>query len=243
MGMRSSKYGISGGALSLTVGALLAAFGTHTALAAPIGSLQDLMNLNPNGIDIGNYKFYDFTYAGLPPAGSPGQAPLASEITVSLPDSVQTIGLQFSADWQSSGGISQESTISYFVHSLSADPLKFVSAVTVSFDGSALLPGIHTAAYETDTLKDINGNVIDTLQLQDDGMSNMIDFSKSLAINPSLQDVQVIKDLLVTSDTNGISGISVSDNTFVTPVGQSPEPASIGLFAVAGMGLLRRRRA
>ncbi|MDB5290201.1 MAG: hypothetical protein JWL69_1442, partial [Phycisphaerales bacterium] len=166
-------------------------------------------------------------------------------ISVGAPDD-SSIGLDFSAGWASIGGYDQESKIIYKVHAINNAPFQFIFGVGVSFNGSTPVPGAGTFAQETDTLTDTFGNAIANLPpivILDDGSPASVDSAMSAAINPSLQDIRVSKDILVHSASgNGVSTISVSNNTFVTPVLPAPEPASIGIFALAGLGLLGRRR-
>ncbi|MDB5174903.1 MAG: hypothetical protein JWN51_3676 [Phycisphaerales bacterium] len=245
MGIRGFKRGVSMKVLSLAAAAVLAGVGARAASAAPLGTLQDLINDGAAGVTIGNYQFYGFQYQGIPTAG-PNPAPTASQITVSLPDNVQTIGLQFSAVWQSVLGLNQESKINYYVHALNAEPLQFFAGVGVSFNGAVPIPGTSTFAQETDILTDTAGVPLANftpITVFDDGTSASIDSSKSVSIAQGIRDIGIFKDITVSSSQDGgLSTISVSNNTFVTPVGQSPEPASLGLFAVAGVGLLRRRQ-
>jgi hypothetical protein len=243
--MGTRKCTLGGLKLGLTAVGLLAGLG-RPAMATPIpgySNLDQLINPSPATVTLGNYQFSSFTYDGIPPDG-PNPAPTAANVSVDAPDS-PSIGLNFSAPWASVGGFNQESVITYKVHALNNTPFQFIFGVGVQFNGAAPVPGSGTYAKEIDTLTDSAGNPIANLppiELYDDGSAASIDSAMSAPIDPSLQDIIVHKDILVVSGADGASTISVSNNTFITPVGNSPEPASLGVFALASAGLLGRRR-
>lgn len=243
MGMR--KCNIGGLKLSLAAVGLFAALASP-AVATPIlgySTLDQLVGPPAATVSLGNYQFSTFSYDYNPKTG-PNPAPDAAHVAVDAPD-FPSIGLNFSAPWASIGGLDQESIITYKVHAQNNTPFQFIFGVGVQFNGAAPTPGSGTYAQEIDTLFDGNGNRLTDLPqitLYDDGSPASIDSAMSAPIDPALQDIIVQKDIIVHSGPDGASTISVSNNTFITPVGNSPEPASLGVFALAAAGLLGRRR-
>jgi len=68
--------------------------------------------------------------------------------------------------------------------------------------------------------------------------------NSSLTLASPQQGIFVSKDIQVVSGVNGIATISWVDNTYHSTAGGPiiPEPASMGVLSVMGLGLLARRR-
>ncbi|HWE96752.1 MAG TPA: PEP-CTERM sorting domain-containing protein [Tepidisphaeraceae bacterium] len=231
---------------SLSVGALsLAPRANAVPVSIPgISTLQDLINTGNAGIIIGDKQFYNFQYTG---TTGTNPAPLATQITVLQPDAAIQ-GFRFSANWSSAGGQNQDSLISYSVHVLDSAPLDFVGPVGLDFDGTATGgppsgPGLDVSTV-TEKVISLDGFTnYGTLNVIDFGPGNPSDIdSTSSTPIAGLRDIRLTKDIQVRSSATsfeaGTATITFVDNTFQ----QVPEPASIGLLAIAAGGILARRR-
>lgn len=220
-----------------------------TVQAAPIpgaATVQDLINLNqgdPNdgvpqgGVVVDGLQFYDFQYAETGTNG--GVAPTASQVGVqTAPGPAGSSGLEFSFDWTAAAGTGMLSTIRYKVHS--TNPLQPVDRVGAFFDGDVPGPSsTATFAQVTETVRDLQGNVLGMIGLFNDGNAAGTDRQAgSLDLAPPRQDLDLSKAIRVRSDTAGVATISIVDNTFRVV----PEPASLGLIALGGVLTLRRAR-
>ena len=232
------------GSLGLSILAALVGLGVSTASASPIpgiSSLQDLINRGPalqNGIVIGDKTFYNFAYQGS------SNGPTPSQISVGQPPGPD-IGLQFSYAWFSENGLAEDSVIQYCVHVNvpPAPPGTAIDAVTLTFNGTAPVPGALTGSAVTETVTDLQGHVLANFGVFDDGAGGLTNIDQRTAtITPPQGDICVTKDIQLNSAAisagGGVATISVVDNTYH----QIPEPAAIGLLSLGGLGLLRRRR-
>ena len=243
------------GALSLCIVAIIG-WGVSSVRAAAVplpanATLQDLINLNASGgIVMGNFTFSDFSFT--PTSGSPtNPAPTASQISVSAAPGPNT-GLTFNSFWESVPGGNQDGIIRYAVQVSQGN---VIDQVNLGFNGAAPVPGPGTNASVTETVSTLltagnvptgPGTAIGQLTVTNNtstGSTTTNNSSLTLAPSPQ-QGIFVSKDVQVVSGANGIATISWVDNTYHSTAGGPiiPEPASIGLFSVMGLGLLARRR-
>lgn len=222
--------------------AILAAVPASFTSAAPIigvNTVQDLVALGSTGVTIGDYTFYDFSYAH-----SGAGSPTASQVDVETspgPD----MGLRFSSSfWSASNGANIDSLIRYKVHIEDGIPQDAIDGVGLSFDGTASPAGTTTFATVTETVQKLDLTVLHNFSVFNDGAGpGADDNSESRAIAPPLRDLVMSKDIQVVAGLAGEGGgtatIGVVDNTFHSVV---PEPASLALCGLAAGALLVRRR-
>lgn len=235
--------------LALIVMALVG-FTAMAVSAAPISqfTLQDLINTGSTGITVGDKQFYDFTYAPsgtIPPSLSGNNVnpapPLASQITVSSLTS-PNIGLQFAFGWNSSDGYIMDSLIGYKVHVLNGTPQQLIDQVHLDFNGAVSAPGTGTHASVVETIRTLSGAPLGQISVYSDGVTTKL--HDTAFLSPPLRDIQVTKDIMVSSTPRSIGGttstISFVDNTYHQT--EVPEPVSIAFMALSAACILRRRQ-
>jgi hypothetical protein len=244
------------GISSLCIVAAIICWGASGASAAAVplpanATLQDLINLNASGgVQVGNFTFSDFSFT--PTTGSPtNPAPAASQISVSTAPG-PNVGLTFNSFWESIPGGNQDGIIRYAVQVAQGT---VIDQVNLGFNGAAPVPSVGTNASVTETVSTLlttgnntpvgPGNAIGQLTVSNSVATGSTTTNNStLTLAAPQQGIFVSKDVQVVSGPNGISTISWVDNTYHSTQGGPiiPEPASIGLLGVMGVGLLARRR-
>jgi hypothetical protein len=253
---RKPLIGVKEVALSLCMIAGLSGLGASTTHAAPVplpanATLSTLIGLNASGgVQIGNFIFSDFSFAGTSgnPTGNP--APTASQITVTAAPG-PNVGLTFNSFWQSVPNGLQDGNIRYAVQVTAGN---VIDQVNLAFNGAAPLPSAGTLASVTESVSTLltTGNNVPVgpgTTIGQLATSNSVATGPTTTNNASLTlpvpqtGIFVSKDVAVVSGANGIATISFVDNTYhSTAGGPIPEPATIGLLGMMGMGLLARRR-
>jgi len=224
-----------------------------SAAAVPLpanATLQDLINLNASGgVQIGNFIFSDFSYSASSSPSNP--APTATNISVSTAPG-PNVGLTFSSFWESVFGGNQDGIIRYAVQVAQGN---VIDQVNLGFNGAAPVPSTGTNASVTETVATLltTGNNVPTgpgTAIGQLTVNNSVSTGSTTTNNSSLtlaspqQGIFVSKDIQVVSGVNGIATISWVDNTYHSTAGGPiiPEPASMGVLSVMGLGLLARRR-
>lgn len=215
-------------------------------------SLSDLLpgGQSANGFTIGDKRYSAFTFA------SSGSAPLQPrDVNVRVTSSDASPGvagddrysIQFTFGLDAFPGERTDLVICYRVDV--TDPAMAINQVGLRFNGSVPSQGPGDAAASViETVQTTDGSDIapgapvdDTLVLDvfNDGPGRLADDNSDfVAVNPA-RSLLFCKDILVSSRPDGgYAAISIVDNI----VDQVPEPSMLGLAALAGGGLLLRRR-
>lgn len=224
---------------TVAVACATSAMAASAKAAAVSYTLDQLIGDGTTGVVIGDKQFYDFSYIAAPPGGT--GVPTAGQITVT-PTTGSPEGLRFSFNWTASAGDRIDSVISYGVHTLTTVPQNFISGVGLDFNGTATgSSGANsslTNASVVEQIMDLHGNDLGKVSVIDFGTGDPRNRDSSLfTLASPARDVFVSKDISVVSNGGGTATITFVDNTFP----QVPEPASLGVLAMGGLLMLRRR--
>ena len=208
---------------------------TGIAGAAPI----TLADLGSGSLSEGNLTFSDFSVSA-PVAIGTATAPGASGISVETYTAGGKVGLKFDGFWMASGtGFNLAfSTINFKVHAADGHQ---ITGATLNLMGSTVI-GTGEAF--------INENVhcSNPLILPDSVGQYMTqnpgDWSDNGAFTTGLgyQDVWVVKSITAQAIDPAMGLITVSQFGQLFDVTHTPEPASLTLLSIGGLGLLIRRR-
>jgi len=240
--MRRSTYRV----LAAVVGVACAGIAGATQAASVNTTLDTLVagGSSASGLTVGDKHYSDFTFS------SSGDAPVAANnVDVSLVssdgDNHYQLRFTFARDQlDASANQTTDVVIGYKVEVLGT---QLINRVGLAFDSS--VTGSQAAASVIESVRTTDGSDLvlgdpvsdqENLSVFNDGSGGLGDnSSSSLAVNPT-RSLQFEKDILVSSRPNGGRVIiSTVDNT----VDQVPEPTSLALVGIAGVGLLLRRRA
>lgn len=206
-----------------------------------------------SGFTIGDKRYSGFEFS------STGSHPLvpsdvnvrvtSSDTNAAIPGD-ETYALQFTFGMDAFPGERTDLVLSYRVDV--TDPSMFINRVGLGFNGSVPSQGpgnaaatvietVSTAPAGLDGPPVAPGSLSDTaiIDVYNDGPGRLADDNQdSIAVNPT-RTLFFTKDILVSSQENGgYVAISVVDNV----INQIPEPSMLGVVALAGGGLLFRRR-
>lgn len=236
------------GLLACLVSGVALAAGAVDAGAAQIQTTLNTLlpgGTNANGLTLGDKRYSNFTFSA---SGIPTQG-LAEAVNVTLSDDSAPNRhlLRFSTAGDglvANPGDSIDLVICYDVNVLGTQR---INGVGLSFQSTVAPSGGDAAASVVETVQTLDGSILrpggtsdmEILSVVNDGAGPLEDrLSSTLGVNPAA-GLRFCKDILVSSRPDGGRvAITVVDNF----VDQVPEPGAVGLLAVAGFGLLARRR-
>ena len=182
---------------------------------------------------VGSETYSNFGYTGTSnppgfaiPAGSVGVVPLSSPS-----------GLQFSAGWLAStatGIMEQDSLFQFTVTSNTP-----MTSLTLAIGGASFIGTGEVIVAETACLGAMlpacTGGQIITLSVFDDSSGQQLVDSANFA---GVNEISVSKDLTVAAGTNGEATVSVLSDQFGQGQATVPEPGTLSMLGLGGLGLL-----
>jgi hypothetical protein len=216
-------------------------------------SLPELLagGASSGGFTIGDKRYSGFEFSS---TGSHPLVPSDVNVRVTSSDSNTAIpgddqyALQFTFGLDAFPGERTDLVIGYRVDVL--DPTMFINRVGLRFNGSVPSQGpgnaaatvietVRSASPDIDVAPGLPFSDTAVIDVYNDGPGRLADDnSDSIAVNPT-RTLFFTKDILVSSQaTGGYVAVSVVDNI----INQIPEPSMLGVVALAGGGLLFRRR-
>lgn len=209
--------------LILIVAALPARAAVISLASLTSPTVQTLIGSGSDGVTVGPFRFYDFTFAG---SSSTTGARSAAQVAVQ-PVTDDGFGLRFLSSWFAAGGSTVADVITYKLQLL--DPSLSVGQFSLFSDGTAPLPAAGTFASTSLSARKTGGAIAGrVLSTFDDGHTTPIDTTQSdLAVDGASfapQALLSITNAITTTSTGGAAfgaaTASVVENTFVAV----PEP-------------------
>jgi hypothetical protein len=210
--------------------------------AIPTPTVQTLVSLDSDGVDVGLYHLFDFTYTGtaVPPAW---QIQVQAIAATPAGGNAFDVGIRLVCPWVANPGQVIANVLTYRLELL--DPSQPLDQISLFSDGTAPLPGRGTFVTSSMTARTAAATIIGrTVRTYDGGQAtpNANYDADTASFAPQTQTLSIIDTLLVKSgSTDGIATANVVENTFASV----PEPQRIAWApAVAGiiMVMLTRRR-
>jgi hypothetical protein len=231
---------------------LLATVVVRPAHAAPIVQLsaissptvQTLISLGSDGVDVGPYHLFDFTYSGtaVPAAWQVGVQPIAE---TPVAGDAFDVGIRLLCPWFATSSQIISNSISYKLELL--DPTQPLDQISLFSDGTAPVPGAGTYAGSSLTAWTAAATVVGrTLRTLDNGQTSSND-SDTVSFTPQTEPLTIIESVLVASGSaNGVATANVIENTFASvpePPRTAWAPAIAGIIVVMLTRRRNRRRA
>lgn len=215
--------------------------GIGSASACVSGTWAEYLALNPNSCTIDDKTFSNFSYSysphdfGIPPA-SLSVEPITTQFNP---------GFRWTAAWNVSNGSGVPTQDSFIDYTVTVNPGgNLITDVSLSMGGASFFGTGSARVDETICVgamfPSCGGGTTYQLTVYDNGQQGFKPFDEVTFAGATEIDVE--KDVELTSGTNGGASLSMVSNQFSEQ--QTPEPSSILLFgsgALAFAGVLRRK--
>jgi hypothetical protein len=184
---------------------------------------------------IQDQTYSNFGYTGT--SNPPGFQIPAGSVGVTPINTPGNPGLQFSAGWLAStatGIMEQDSLFQFTVNSTTP-----ITDLTLAIGGASFIGTGEVIVAETACLGALlpacTGGQLITLTVFDDSQGQQLVDTANFA---GVTEISVSKDLTVAAGTNGEATVSVLTDQFSEGTQTVPEPGTLSMFALGGLGLL-----
>lgn len=206
-----------------------------TAFASNCTSTTYDVYISQGSCGINDQVYSAFAYVGT--SNPPGFSIPAGSVQVTPITTPGNPGLQFSAGWLASTGsgvLEQDSLFEFQVNSTSP-----ITDLTLTIGGASFIGTGEVVVAETACLGAIlpacTGGQLITLTVFDDAAGQQLTDTVNFT---GVNEISVEKDLTVAAGTNGLATVSVLTDQFSEGQATVPEPGTLSLMGLGGLGLL-----
>ena len=208
---------------------------SFTAFASNCQSTTYDVYISQGSCGINDQVYSAFNYVGT--SNPPGFSIPAGSVNVTPITTPGNPGLQFSAGWLASTGsgvLEQDSLFEFTVNSASP-----ITDLTLTIGGASFIGTGEIVVAETACLGALlpacSGGQLITLTVFDDAEGQQLTDTVNFT---GVSEVSVEKDLTVAAGTNGLATVSVLTDQFSEGQATVPEPGTLSLMGLGGLGLL-----